>query len=86
MILNDIFSLGSVLGNALLHAVYSSASPVLFKDWNCCTSEAPCKAEMLGDCDEHHDCHGDMLCGNNNCGDDDLTGGESVTTNIDEDI
>ena len=52
----------------------------LIKDWNCCTPDRPCKVEMTGDCDEHHDCDGDMLCGKNNCGDDDLTGWEIVTT------
>ena len=52
----------------------------LFKFWDCCTQEVPCIYEMTGDCDEHHDCDGDMLCGDNNCGDDDLTGWEIVTT------
>ena len=37
--------------------------------------------EMNGDCDEHQDCHGDMLCGTNNCGEHDLTGfGQIVET------
>ena len=35
---------------------------------------------MVGDCDKDEDCDGDLLCGRNNCGPDDLTGGEMITT------
>ena len=53
----------------------------LIQDWNCCTPESPCKTENTGDCDDHGDCHGDMLCGTNNCGADDVTGfGKIVAT------
>ena len=47
---------------------------VTFQDWNCCTKNNPCKVEMTGDCDEDEDCDGDLLCGTNNCGQDDRTG------------
>ena len=33
--------------------------------------------EMSGDCDEDEDCDGDLLCGTNNCGQDDRTGEEN---------
>ena len=35
---------------------------------NCCTSEKPCKLNQ-GDCDHDGECEGNLVCGNNNCGD-----------------
>jgi len=38
-------------------------------DNNCCTQQNPCtKGE--GDCDQDHDCIGDLVCGKDNCHDD----------------
>lgn len=33
---------------------------------NCCTPSKPCGLHD-GDCDEHSDCSGNLICGNNNC-------------------
>ena len=35
---------------------------------NCCTSESPCNLGQ-GDCDNDGECEGNLVCGNNNCGD-----------------
>ena len=35
-------------------------------DWSLCSQEAPC-ADGEGDCDDHTDCQGALLCGNGNC-------------------
>ena len=56
----------------------------LIQDWSCCSPESPCKTANTGDCDDHVDCHGDMLCGTNNCGEEDVTGFGQIV--IDENI
>ena len=35
---------------------------------DCCTIENPCKIDQ-GDCDHDAECEDDLVCGNNNCGD-----------------
>merc|ERR1712179_891623 len=35
-------------------------------NWNACSSSAPC-AVGKGDCDNHNECQGALLCGHNNC-------------------
>ena len=35
-------------------------------DWSKCSQESPCTVGE-GDCDDHHDCDGTLLCGHNNC-------------------
>ena len=35
-------------------------------DWDKCSQASPC-AEGEGDCDEHTDCEGELVCGNDNC-------------------
>ena len=34
--------------------------------WSCCTNEDPCGLGA-GDCDNDHECAGDLTCGNDNC-------------------
>ena len=34
--------------------------------WSNCSQDAPC-ADGEGDCDNHTDCEGALLCGNDNC-------------------
>ena len=35
-------------------------------DWSKCSLDSPC-ADGEGDCDQHIDCEGALLCGNDNC-------------------
>ena len=35
----------------------------------CCSGEKPCDNGQ-GDCDDDHECKGDLVCGSNNCGPD----------------
>ena len=35
-------------------------------NWSNCSQESPCAVDS-GDCDQHTDCVGTLLCGNNNC-------------------
>ena len=35
-------------------------------NWSNCSQESPCAVDS-GDCDQHTDCVGILLCGNNNC-------------------
>ena len=35
-------------------------------DWSFCSLETPC-ADGEGDCDDHLECEGSLVCGNNNC-------------------
>ena len=35
-------------------------------DWSKCSQDSPC-ADGVGDCDDHIDCEGSLLCGNDNC-------------------
>ena len=35
-------------------------------DWDNCSQASPC-AEGEGDCDDHTDCEGELVCGNDNC-------------------
>ena len=37
-------------------------------NWGCCTEMDPCY-KGRGDCDKDSECVGDLVCGNNNCGD-----------------
>ena len=37
-------------------------------NWGCCTEVNPCFKDR-GDCDKDSECLGQLVCGNNNCGD-----------------
>jgi len=75
MLLSFLLILASVGAKAQSMDAYTDESCLpKNEDFSCCTPEKPCKSEMTGDCDNHDDCDGDMLCGSNNCGEDDTSG------------
>ena len=51
----------------LLVRCWPTDNPTDF-NWGCCTESNPCFKDR-GDCDKDSECLGQLVCGNNNCGD-----------------